>query len=635
MDLFEKCPYHFKLRYVDELIEIPSTKPDNPLHIGSGLHKGIEEGVEAGVHEYFKLYPIVDTEHEIEALKLEYWIPKVQEYIQGEYPDFEQIHEYHVIGDHFHGYVDLILTNEKNESIIIDFKYSNNVDNYVDSEQLHIYKYYLEEEGFNVRGMGFLFVPKTKIRQKKNQNFMQFKRELREKLDSMKLTFVPIPYDEMNVIYIQNAIIDIEESTEYPRNPNDECFTCKVIEAKKKKSYHPLKQFEPPFYLDAIQNTEGEILMQLPSPKRRETGDVTKRVLWMYGAPMSGKSTFANDFPTPLVLNTDGNAHLLDAPFISIANEVKSTGRVTKTTHAWELFKDTILELEKGENDFKTIIIDLLEDTYEACRLYIFDKHDIEHESDSGYGKGWDLVRTEFLSTIKRIINLNYENIIFISHEDISKDVTRKSGDKITAIKPNLQEKVANKVSGMVHIIGRVEVNNDERILNFKPNDYVFSGGRIDLDLDEIELDANAFIELYDVSKKNRKKKKKQEEEKLEQEVEESKKRRKSRKKDKEEPDEEPEDSTEEDSTEEETTEEEPKRKRRKRKSKSDSDEKKTRKSRRNRKSEPEETADDVEDDETPPGVDEEEPEEDEEEETPKRKKRARSGGSRRRRRNR
>ena len=50
-------------------------------------------------------------------------------------------------------------------------------------------------------------------------------------------------------------------------------------------------------------------------------------------------------------------------------------------------------------------------------------------------------------------MNLDYENIVLISHEDTSKDITKKSGDKITAIKPNIADKVANKIAGMVDIV--------------------------------------------------------------------------------------------------------------------------------------------------------------------------------------
>ena len=101
----------------------------------------------------------------------------------------------------------------------------------------------------------------------------------------------------------------------------------------------------------------------------------------------------------------------------------------------------------------------------------------ISHESDDSF-RAWDKVRTEFLSTFRRLLNLPY-NIILISHEDMSKDITKRSGDKITAIKPNIQDKIANKIAGMVDIVCRVVVEDDGRYLSFKSDAVVFGGGRI------------------------------------------------------------------------------------------------------------------------------------------------------------
>lgn len=126
------------------------------------------------------------------------------------------------------------------------------------------------------------------------------------------------------------------------------------------------------------------------------------------------------------MLNTDGNIKFVDAPYIRIRDEVKVEGRQTKRTLAWDVFKDTISELEKKENTFKTIVVDLLEDLYEHCRLYMYQQMGITHESDDSF-RAWDKVRGEFLNTLKRLMNLDYENIILISHEDTSKDITKRA----------------------------------------------------------------------------------------------------------------------------------------------------------------------------------------------------------------
>ena len=70
--------------------------------------------------------------------------------------------------------------------------------------------------------------------------------------------------------------------------------------------------------------------------------------------------------------------------------------------------------------------------------------------------------------------------IVFYSFNDELWNITKKSGDKITAIKPNIADKVANKIAGMVDIVARVVVEDDEtRTLNFKSNEVIFGGGRL------------------------------------------------------------------------------------------------------------------------------------------------------------
>lgn len=93
---------------------------------------------------------------------------------------------------------------------------------------------------------------------------------------------------------------------------------------------------------------------------------------------------------------------------------------------------------------------------------------------------------------------LDYENIILISHEDTTKDITKKGGDKLTSIRPNLQDKVANKVAGMVDIVARVVADGDIRVLSFKTNEVIFGGGRLTTKTNEIGLDYDEFLNVYD-----------------------------------------------------------------------------------------------------------------------------------------
>ena len=486
---FENCPYQYKLRYIDQVEMLDDYEPADALKIGTALHRGIEVDTSTAIREYYNSYPIISDQHITEAIKLETMIPKVKEVIpEGEHEVFFQYGA-------FKGTIDLLVPTEDYEvnSItddsghvvpkveqyfdIYDFKYSNNVDRYMQSEQLHVYKYFAEKAlNIRIRKLYFVFVQKVQIRQKKTEDLNQFRLRLKNTLQDAQVQVKEVSYDANKVMDFMQNQVKILTCKDYTKTPSQLCNFCEYQSYCEKQ----------------------EVLnMALPSTQRVEVEKASKKKIWIYGAPYSGKTTFADQAPTPLNLNTDGNVKYVTMPRLAIKDEVTTEGRLTNRKFAWEIFKEAISDLEKG-SDFETIVVDLLEDAYEHCRLYVFDKNNIEHESDSGYGKGWDLVRTEYLSTIKRLLNLDY-NIILISHEDTSKDLTKKSGDKITSIKPNLNEKVSNKIAGMVDLVARLTVDGDKRTLNFKSDEVVFGGGRLQgVKTTEIPLSWDALCEVYD-----------------------------------------------------------------------------------------------------------------------------------------
>ena len=474
VECFNKCPYQYRLRYLDKLKTIPNTDPDNALILGTALHTGIEEGVNRALEFYQNSFPVLTDEHINELIKLEAMIPKAAALLPtgGRF-------EVPIGNADFIGFIDYLAPVGPDTFDLYDFKYSNNSKNYMTSGQLHEYRYWYEltHPGCRIRNLYFLFVPKVKIRQKKNETLIRFRERLREALADATPWVEPVEYDPLKVVdFLTNAKRMIE-TTDFQQHPNHLCGWCEYEEYCQK----------------------GWDYMILPKNERRKATGQEKKVIWIYGAPFSGKTTFANAFPDPLMLNTDGNIKVvsgIDAPVIPIKDEVTVEGRLTKRKLAYEVFLDAVAELEKKQNDFKTIVVDLLEDVYEGCRVFICDRQGWKHESDDSF-RAWDMVRSEFLNTLKRLVNLDYENIILISHEDRSRDLTRKGGDKISSIKPNLQDKVANKVAGMVDLVARIVADDDERVLSFKVSEVIFGGGRLTVHNKEIPLDYAAFCDVY------------------------------------------------------------------------------------------------------------------------------------------
>lgn len=475
-ECFENCPARWDFRYNQGIEVLESDDPANALIVGTALHKGIEEDLQTAIHEYFMSYPIITDDHINEAIKLEHWIPIVKKML----PD--GLHEVQMQSDWYEGTMDLLVPCTKHDADLehgqfdlYDFKYSNNQSHYMESRQLHVYKYFCEKIlGKRIRKMFFVFVPKVSIKQKKTETLDDFRRRLMDELNNTDgVQIREVIYDPQKVIEFFEICMKIQYAKEYKKEFSYLCNWCE---------YNNFCQ-------------KGIDYMLLPSSERRQVGQTTKRKLWIYGGAFSGKTTFMDKAPNPLNLNTDGNIQFVTMPYLPIKDTYEGRQKVL----AWQVFKNTIDELEKKNNDFKTIIVDLLEDTYESCRLYMYDKLGISHESDDSF-RAWDKVRTEFLSTIRRLMNLDYENIVLISHEDTSKDIAKKSGDKITAIKPNIQDKIANKIAGMVDIVARVVVEDDDsRTLNFKSNEVIFGGGRLKgITKTSIPLDWDALIEVYE-----------------------------------------------------------------------------------------------------------------------------------------
>lgn len=238
----------------------------------------------------------------------------------------------------------------------------------------------------------------------------------------------------------------------------------------------------------------------LPENKRRTAEAPIKRTIWIYGAPFSGKTTFADSAPDPLMLNTDGNAVYVTAPYVSIQDEITVMGRISKRKFAWEVFKEYLDELERKQNTYETIVVDLVNDTYEMCRLYMYDKLKIVHESDDPRG-AWDKVRTEYLSTMRRVTHLPYDNIILLSHE-ATYELNPNGRDKKLGYKPKMQDKVADSLAGMVGVAGRAYVEDGKHLLEIKSDDTVFGGGRLGISNVIVPLDWNEVVKLFEAKNK-------------------------------------------------------------------------------------------------------------------------------------
>lgn len=222
VDCFSQCRNKYKLRYIDKLTTYDECDAQDPLKIGTALHKGIETDVKTAIKEYYSSYPIITDLHVEEAIKLEYWIPKVK----ARLPSGGQF-EVKIECDDFVGYIDYLVKNDDGTYDIYDFKYSNAIDRYKESKQLHVYKALAEKIlNIKVRDLYFVFIPKVAIRMKKTENQFTFRKRLNDELNSKEITISNITYDKEKVNGFLTNIKEIGICTDYTKNTTKLCDWC-------------------------------------------------------------------------------------------------------------------------------------------------------------------------------------------------------------------------------------------------------------------------------------------------------------------------------------------------------------------------------------------------------------------------
>lgn len=185
-------------------------------------------------------------------------------------------------------------------------------------------------------------------------------------------------------------------------------------------------------------------------------------ILMFYGAPKSGKTTVATQFPKSLLIAFEFGFNAL--PGIKVIPMVR-----------WSPFKEVIMQLDTPESKamYDYIIIDTGDLAYKAAEEFIFNKYGATEYSDIPYGKGYTYVEEEFDKTLRKIVQMGY-GLIFISH-DQEKTIKDQSGEEYTKIMPTLDKRARKVINRMCDIIGYTRIVEDPD--SGKENTYLFMRG--------------------------------------------------------------------------------------------------------------------------------------------------------------
>lgn len=236
--------------------------------------------------------------------------------------------------------------------------------------------------------------------------------------------------------------------------------------------------------------------MKLPTEKTKPSTNPMAYSILLYGQEKSGKSTFASHADDVIFLATEPGLNALSVFKIDI--------------QSWEEMLSACAELAAGKHNFKTIVIDTIDNAHDFCLEHVCREMKIKHPSDAEYGKGWAAVNNEFKRVLTRLANLPY-GLMLISHSQVQEIKTRTgSYDRIT---PTLGKGPRRTVIGLVDMVLMVEVDavkgdagefSYRRIIHTKPTPNYDAGDRTGRLPDTLPLDYKAFMKAFTAATKGK-----------------------------------------------------------------------------------------------------------------------------------
>lgn len=222
VNMFNQCrmKWYFRYRLEPELEE--DYRPNNPLNLGILLEDIVKAGLEKAEHTYYMKYPIINDNHITEVMKAEHFAHQIKEFIPqgGEF-------EYHLQTDDFTGYIDYVVKLEDGTYAIYDFKYSNYPETYLDSMQVHLYKYYFEMlTGNKVSELAYILAPKIYLQQKDNETIIEYRNRVKDKLNTMSIDVHYVDFDIDKINEFDRIVYEIENASSLYTTRGDHCSYC-------------------------------------------------------------------------------------------------------------------------------------------------------------------------------------------------------------------------------------------------------------------------------------------------------------------------------------------------------------------------------------------------------------------------
>ena len=203
----------------------------------------------------------------------------------------------------------------------------------------------------------------------------------------------------------------------------------------------------------------------LPSKRTEITTDMAVHPIVVYGPPKIGKSTFVSEAG--------------DILFVDTENGLASLEVYKVLTPDWKTFLLTCKAYAEEKHQFRFMAIDTIDKLHRMCVDHVMTVNDIAHPSDLKWGKGWDLVKTEFLRPLIKI-NAMGKGLVMVSHsKNIEVETRTKNITKtVPTLLPSMWEQVASFASIILFMDSFVTENGEKRVIRTVPSENWIAGDR-------------------------------------------------------------------------------------------------------------------------------------------------------------
>lgn len=205
-------------------------------------------------------------------------------------------------------------------------------------------------------------------------------------------------------------------------------------------------------------------------PKKTSSSDVDLRnfAMTIYGPPGIGKTRLA-------AAATSGGRK----PLFLWTSPVKYVDAYKIAIPSWRTFTKVVTRLERERPDrYSAVVVDVVDMLGVHCRKEVCEAKGIDHPADLDYGKGWDMVNSEFRRWMAKLCALGYP-VIFISHSAVREEKGRVvTTKKVVPTLQGAQWRVIYPICDVVGYMGfsTTDADADEsgpRKLFFEPSEVV------------------------------------------------------------------------------------------------------------------------------------------------------------------